>query len=52
MTISPDSLTCCKVRLMLTSAECYEGRSEVLQLDHEEVWKCYKLHCIFQYSHH
>jgi len=28
------------------------GVQEVLQRDHEEEWKCYKLHCIFQYNHH
>ena len=25
---------------------------KVLQLDHKEEWKCYKLHFIFQYNHH
>ena len=28
------------------------GVQKVLQLDHKEEWKCYKLHFIFQYNHH
>ena len=27
------------------------GVQKVLQLDHKEEWKCYKLHFIFQYNH-
>jgi len=28
------------------------GVQKVLQLDHKEEWKCYKLQFIFQYNHH
>ena len=28
------------------------GVQKVLQLDHKEEWKFYKLHFIFQYNHH
>jgi len=28
------------------------GVQKVLQLDHKEEWKCYKLHFIFQHNHH
>ena len=34
------------------SAHSTRGVQKVLQLDHKEEWKCYKLHFIFQYNHH
>ena len=38
------------VRYSEVPTQCTRGIQKVLQLDHKEEWKCYKLHFIFQHN--